>query len=168
MSDTINIELGKPVVLDGQSLHEILDNAGASGQVKQSKAAMIIENALTDREISTSQTARTLINSLAAKVQNAESRLYRIEDFLEADARKAAEIRQSVKEFDKGIAQQIIEDRNLKDGLVVYGRMLATTREVFGEDNMTEQVICKAIEAASYGMWRSVMGPKDGSAGRRI
>jgi hypothetical protein len=63
------------------------------------------------------------------------------------------------------LSQQHISDRTIIDGLLAYRQMLDDTIEVFGSCSMTEEVICKAIEAASYGMWRSVMGPKDN--GRR-
>ena len=54
-----------------------------------------------------------------------------------------------------------IEDGAVLDSVLAYGCMLEMTKEVFGEENLTEAVMVKAIEAASYTAYRNVMGPKD-------
>ena len=47
------------------------------------------------------------------------------------------------------------------NAIIAYKNILAATKEIFGEENMTEEVMVKAIEAGSYGAWRSIMGGKD-------
>lgn len=51
-----------------------------------------------------------------------------------------------------------ISDTDLKNAVACYNSTLTITQEVFGEENMTEAVICKAIEAGSYIAYRAIMG----------
>ena len=67
--------------------------------------------------------------------------------------------RRSFEKRNDGSGADAASDRTT-NSLSVYESVLRTTRNVFGAEAMTEAVICKAIEAASYGMWRSIMGPK--------
>ncbi len=48
----------------------------------------------------------------------------------------------------------------INDSLNAFAQMLRIVHDEFGDEAMTEQVICTAINAASYGYWRSVMGGK--------
>ena len=54
-----------------------------------------------------------------------------------------------------------IEDPKMRDMAIMFNYMLAATKEVFGEKNMTENVMMKALEASSYCIWRGIMGGKD-------
>lgn len=51
-----------------------------------------------------------------------------------------------------------ISDHDLKDAVACFNSTLTITKEVFGEEKMTEAVICKAIEAGSYIAYRAIMG----------
>lgn len=51
-----------------------------------------------------------------------------------------------------------IQDRELRESVLAYGDMLAATKNVFGEENMTESVMVAAIQAASYTAYRNIMG----------
>jgi hypothetical protein len=51
-----------------------------------------------------------------------------------------------------------ISDTDLKNAVACYNSTLTITKEVFVEENMTEAVICKAIEAGSYIAYRAIMG----------
>ena len=53
-----------------------------------------------------------------------------------------------------------ITDERIIDGVNAFAEILQIGVDTFGMGNMTEAVICKLIEAGSYGYWRSVMGPK--------
>lgn len=53
-----------------------------------------------------------------------------------------------------------IRDEKLIDALNLYTAILRNTKEIFGEENLTEAVMVKLLETASYGVWRSIMGPK--------
>ena len=54
-----------------------------------------------------------------------------------------------------------IDDRAVRDSVLAYGYMLKVTKELFGEENLTEAVMVKAIEAASYAAYGAIMGPKE-------
>lgn len=60
-----------------------------------------------------------------------------------------------------------ISDRQLKEGVNVYSTILERTKEIVDSD-MTEAIWIKTIEAASYGTWRAIMGPKFEDKARRI
>lgn len=54
-----------------------------------------------------------------------------------------------------------IENPKLRDMAVMFNYMLAATKEVFGKENLTENVMMKALEASSYCVWRGIMGGKN-------
>lgn len=53
-----------------------------------------------------------------------------------------------------------VRDSQIQDGVMAYAGVLAATREIFGTENMSEDVMIAAIQAASYIGYRGVMGPK--------
>lgn len=59
-----------------------------------------------------------------------------------------------------------IKDADLRDSVLAYGNMLQATKNIFGEENMTENVMIAAIQAASYTAYRNVMGPAASSVKR--
>lgn len=56
-------------------------------------------------------------------------------------------------------ASSALSDNTLQQSVYMYDEILQRTKSVVGDD-MTEDIWLKTIEAASYGMWRAVMGPK--------
>jgi hypothetical protein len=52
----------------------------------------------------------------------------------------------------------MISDRDTIDALLCFQYAIKAVKEVFGEENMTTEVMCKAIEAGSYLGYRSIMG----------
>lgn len=74
--------------------------------------------------------------------------------------RELRETRYAVENWESGERSKIVNDERLVDALNLYRAMLSDTKQVFGDDKMTEAVIIQAIEAAFYGMWRSIMGGK--------
>ena len=71
-------------------------------------------------------------------------------------------------ELDIYEALMYIKDSQTKDGVLAYAEVLAATREIFGEENLTENVMIAAIQAGSYLGWRGIMGPKYTEPTRRI
>ena len=55
------------------------------------------------------------------------------------------------------------EDKNVGDGIIAFRSVLEMTREVFGEERMTEPIICKALEVAGRAM-NAAMWKGDGDA----
>lgn len=53
---------------------------------------------------------------------------------------------------------RLIESRDVRDALLCFRETLKAVKETFGEEKITETVICQAIEAGSYMGYRSIMG----------
>lgn len=53
---------------------------------------------------------------------------------------------------------KLIENREIRDAALCFRETLKAVKEVFGEDNLTEMVMCQAIEAGSYMGYRTIMG----------
>lgn len=137
-------------------LRTVLIERGATEQMLNSKTATMVFDAIVDNEVLASETAR-------AEMDRIDGRLKQLEKTQENLAKMSRDFQKKLKAADELASQEIISDPSVIDGLLAYRKMLEITCDVFGEESMTEEVICKTIEAASYGMWRSVMGPKDAS-----
>lgn len=59
-----------------------------------------------------------------------------------------------------------IRDVSTIEAINLYSEILERTKEIVG-DGMTEEIWLKVIEAGSYGMWRTIMGPKFEDKARR-
>lgn len=53
---------------------------------------------------------------------------------------------------------KLIENREIRDAALCFIETLKAVKEVFGEEKMTTEVICQAIEAGSYMGYRTIMG----------
>lgn len=53
-----------------------------------------------------------------------------------------------------------ISNPAIQDGVNAFTQILKAVRDTFGEENMTEAVMCSAIAEGGYAFWRSVMGGK--------
>ena len=53
---------------------------------------------------------------------------------------------------------KLIENREIRDAALCFRETLNAVKEVFGEERMTTEVICQAIEAGSYMGYRTIMG----------
>lgn len=64
--------------------------------------------------------------------------------------------------YAESLKECAITNPNTRDALNLYTAILTTTKDIFGEEKLTEQVMIKLLETASYGIWRSIMGSKNG------
>lgn len=48
-----------------------------------------------------------------------------------------------------------------REAIKLFRLVLQSVKDIYGDDVIHTDVVCSAIEAASYGMWRSIMGPKE-------
>lgn len=53
-----------------------------------------------------------------------------------------------------------LSEKNGSDALDFYASILQRTMDVLGEERLTEPVIVKLLETASYITWRNIMGGK--------
>jgi len=60
----------------------------------------------------------------------------------------------------KHLSELKIRNPDIKDAVMAYAAILRATKEVFGMDSISAEVMCRAIEAGSYVAYRGVMGPK--------
>lgn len=127
---------------------------GATEQQLNGKIVGMIEEAWVDDEAVKSATVKARLNEMSGEVATAQKAVNRLEG-------RISEYERKLRLADQSISEHIITDSDTIDGLIAYERVLRSVKDVFGEEKMTEEVICKAIEAASYGMWRSIMGPKE-------
>ena len=67
-----------------------------------------------------------------------------------------------------GRISTLIDDKATRNEIMAYREVLRVTLDVFGEDRVTENVAIKAIDAASYCAWRSIMGPKSRKDDRMV
>lgn len=133
------------------NIKEMLKKRGASQTQLESKTVRMMEDIfaeMADDELKNvgAELANERREQLAFTVHEAKSLEARLDRKMrEADIR-ADKLKTAVKPSDDN-AQAIW----------VYKNTLAATTEVFG-DNITADVMVAAITAASYGMWRSIMG----------
>jgi len=66
-----------------------------------------------------------------------------------------------------GIKDAIIANPETKDAVMAYAATLRATKEIFGAEAMTADVIIAAVNAGSYMAWRSIMGPKEPEQGMK-
>ncbi|MBQ1286353.1 MAG: hypothetical protein IIY19_07910 [Lachnospiraceae bacterium] len=59
-------------------------------------------------------------------------------------------------------------DPKIMDAIILYREILKATKEAFGEEKMTEEVIVNAITAGSFSVWRGIMGGKNDSCSTSI
>lgn len=71
---------------------------------------------------------------------------------------EAAKWSKALKEQCGAAKESYIDDRDLKNAVACFNATLNMVKNTFGEENMTEAVICKAIEAGSYLGYRAIMG----------
>lgn len=62
---------------------------------------------------------------------------------------------------------EFIDDQRTRDAIACFNATINMVKETFGEENMTETVMCKAIEAGSYIGYRVIMGEAAQTAGKR-
>lgn len=152
-----------------------LSEHGATDAQVNCKAVDMLEKAMLDGEVSVSETAAEAIRDLAKSVDAswdaakvAERRAASVNGMVDEIDRRVRELRDLLDQAEVAVDQVSIGDPAITDGLVAFERMLVAVRDTFGQPAMTDAVICAAIEAGSYGMWRSVMGPKHEGAQKPV
>ena len=60
-----------------------------------------------------------------------------------------------------GIKDAKINSPETRDGVMAFAATLNAVKQIFGQENITPDVMVAAINAGSYIAWRGIMGPKD-------
>lgn len=167
--------MGCREALANGGMKEYLREHGATDAQVNCKAVDMLEKAMLDGEVSVSGTAAEAIRDLGERIDSAygvAGRAERKSEFVsgmvdEID-RRVRDLRDLLDQAEVAVDQVSIGDPAITDGLVAFERMLVAVRDTFGQPAMTDAVICAAIEAGSYGMWRSIMGPKHEGAPKPV
>ena len=133
--------------------------------VKRMEQAMMVDTDLTQFS---ADTILDVLNTAADRLEAAnKTRVQMIESqnnsekALDSAILRAEKELQDLKSQTAGICDAKINSAETKDAVAAYTATLRATKEIFGEESMTESVMMKAIEAGSYMAWRSIMGPKE-------
>ena len=146
---------------------QYLESHGATQSQLDSKTTEMVISGLLDEEIASSDTVRAEFSKMREGISAAKFKSDAIMRGLEGYEKRFQSLERLMSDAEKCASDRVIDDQRVVDGVNAFTRMLESTRDVFGEDSMTESVICAAIEAASYGFWRSVMGSKHDDAPKR-
>ena len=155
MSDT-----GIKDEFNGKSLREYLEDIGATKAQMSAQVIPMIEKGLLAKEISSSATAQAAINKMNSQVRQTQQRVNSMDIDISSMKSDCEQLHSMLDSAKIEARQNIINDPKSIDAVNVFTRVLQSAVDVLGDDKMTEAVCCKAIEAASYGAWRSIMGEK--------
>ena len=133
---------------------------GLTPQQANSKAVEAVESILAENSGVGLDTVRKAVEDIAHKANRAEIQLGSISGYLANYERDINAVEEKVAAYVKGVSEEIVTDPKLLDTLNFYTALLSRTQAVFGAEKMTEPVIVKLLETASYGIWRSIMGGK--------
>ena len=133
---------------------------GLTPQQVNSKAVKEVENLLVEKSDIGYDTVRKAIEDIAEKASRTSRKVYDISLNLENCEMRSNAIEEKVNAYVEGVSKEIVTDPKLLDTLNFYTALLLRTQAVFGAEKMTEPVIVKLLETASYGIWRSIMGGK--------
>ena len=161
-------------------LRSELSRRGATTTQLNASVVDLAEQAIADGAVDEMKTAQEAAKRLIATIRSESSSLSSWKYDSESAKRSAAFLKSQTTEANRVYAQlceqvskaktvsdeTALSDNTLRQSVYMYDEVLHRTKDVVGED-MTEAIWLKTIEAASYGMWRAIMGPKFDEGKRR-
>ena len=149
------------------NLRERMEEKGASPVQMKSKTVEIIEDIMAEDAgvipVAANDRAKEIEKSLRKSGNEVRDLNYAISEMkrtingLRGDM---AEVSNAAQTFVDANNEKRVENKKLKDAILTYNHLLVISKEVFGEDKMTENVIMQIIESSSYAFWRAIMGGK--------
>ena len=139
--------------MEDKGIREWLAEQGATPQQVNSKVVDMIVLGILNGEVGASETVREEVDALTKRVERADAKADGLCRGISRVEERYGKVAELLEEAEAGAGGMTIADESVID--------------VFGYEHMSEAVMCSAIEAASYGMWRAVMGPKDYASKRR-
>lgn len=145
-----------------------LAEAGATDQQIQSKIASICEGVVAEMgaedkiDVSLCK-VQELVDEMKAigerLMQEKMTCTHHIENLKKIDA----EARKTLRDLHEGIStidtSLVNPSEEVVQAVMLFEGVLETVKKSFGED-LSDEVMMSAIEAGSYGVWRSIMGEK--------
>jgi hypothetical protein len=133
---------------------------GLTPQQANSKAVEAVESILAKNSGVGFDTVSKMVEETEKKADKIGVRMGNVMVHLENYERRINKLESKVTAYEEGVSKEIVTDPKLLDTLNFYTALLSRTQAVFGAEKMTEPVIIKLLETASYGIWRSIMGGK--------
>ena len=78
-------------------------------------------------------------------------------EFLDDEFKRGEELLGKLKKY-RTTDVNLIKSPDTVDSVIAFNAVIKSVQDTFGEEKMTEAVMCKAIEAASYLGYRTIMG----------
>lgn len=155
------------------TLRQELEGMGATPAQLKSKVVDMAEQVIAEGAVEGLTEARREVERLEREIGNASRKMVTVTSAaneatakgaslrrdIEVAHRVMAQIRDATDDCKETAAKVTLTDETLIQSVNMYREVLSSTKDAVG-DQMTEQIWIKAIEAASYGMWRAIMGPK--------
>lgn len=147
------------------NLRDALAELGATDAQLNSKVFAMAEQAVADGSVDGLSDARKSVDALTSRIDASERRFRSTCDSAQSKANVLSGLIKQAQEVIEPLGDNLdtvkVSDQNLRDAVNAYTLILSRTKQVLGDDAMTEAVIIQLLETASYGLWRSIMGPKD-------
>ena len=146
-----------------KTLKEILKEQGANDQQINSKVVELCENAIAEMgQEEISSVALKRIQELANKYGREVERYSLASNHADRYLSELSEAMREAEQIKAGIVNEtrkleIIPTDETKQAIYLFRNVLYITKEIFGED-ISSETMQTAIQAGSYGMWRSIMG----------
>lgn len=152
------------------TIREYLKSLGATDAELTAKVVARMEKAMLFESDLKQFSPDTVLNMLAVSADaldkaNGDMRvnIRKADEDIERLNRAIAEAGRQLDDLRKqtaGIKDAKINSPELRDAVMAYAATINATQEIFGEANMTQEVMTAAINAGSYIAWRGIMGPK--------
>lgn len=147
------------------NLRDALIELGATDNQLNSKVFAMAEQAVADGSADGLSDARKIVDALTSRIDASEKRFRYTCDSAQSAAGILSDLVRQAEEVIEPLGDNLdtvrVSDQNLRDAVNAYTLILSRTKQVLGDDAMTEAVTIQLLETASYGLWRSIMGPKD-------
>lgn len=155
------------------TLRDELEGMGATPTQLKARVVEMAEQVIAEGAVDGLAQARGEVEMLERKVENVSKRMITVTSAANRASEEGERLRKNINEahrvmtqlknatedYADAAARLTLTDETLVQSVYMYREILNTTEDVVG-DQMTERIWIKAIEAASYGMWRAIMGPK--------
>lgn len=155
-----------------KDLRTVLTRMGASEAQFNSKIFHMTEVAIAEDSVDGYETVSKAVDRLTEKLDESSRALdkkltnsfsmdQRLDDRINEAEDTLGKLNKRVAELNVAVDNITVKDPGIMDAINAYTLILTRTKEVLGEDALTEAVLVQLLETASYGLWRSIMGPKN-------
>lgn len=142
------------------TLEESLRARGASDQMINSRTFQMAQEVIADGAVDGLDEARLVEQRVECATARAQSAFSAINAATQESINLLNTMNEAIGDLERSVEEVTIKDKKTREAVNAYTLVLMRTKDAVGKDGMTERIWEKAIEAASYCAWRSIMGPK--------